>query len=99
MRVNSFRAEVSLRIGLFLLTNLAVIFIASITLKLPGVEHYLQGNGLNLTSPLIFYAAFGFSSSLIYLLISQWMVKCSTKTRIIENPVTEQEIWRVNSVA
>ena len=88
-----------LRIGLFLLTNLAVIFIASITLKLLGVEHYLQGNGLNLTSLLIFCAVFGFSGSLISLLISKWMAKRSTKTRIIEKPVTEQELWLVNTVA
>jgi heat shock protein HtpX len=88
-----------LRIGLFLLTNLAVIFIASITLKLLGVEHYLQGNGLNLTSLLIFCAVFGFSGSLISLLISKWMAKRSTKTRIIEKPATEQELWLVNTVA
>jgi heat shock protein HtpX len=88
-----------LRIGLFLLTNLAVIFIASITLKLLGVEHYLQGNGLNLTSLLIFCAVFGFSGSLISLLISKWMAKRSTNTRIIEKPVTEQELWLVNTIA
>lgn len=88
-----------LRIGLFLLTNLAVIFIASITLNLLGVEHYLQGTELNLTSLLIFCAVFGFSGSLISLLISKWMAKRSTKTRIIETPVTEQERWLVNTVA
>jgi heat shock protein HtpX len=88
-----------LRIGLFLLTNLAVIFIASITLKLLGVEHYPQGNGLNLTSLLIFCAVFGFSGSLISLLISKWMAKRSTNTRIIEKPVTEQELWLVNTIA
>jgi heat shock protein HtpX len=88
-----------LRIGLFLLTNLAVIFIASITLNLLGVEHYLQGTELNLTSLLIFCAVFGFSGSLISLLISKWMAKRSTKTRIIETPATEQERWLVNTVA
>lgn len=88
-----------LRIGLFLLTNLAVIFIASITLNLLGVEHYLQGTELNLSSLLIFCAVFGFSGSLISLLISKWMAKRSTKTRIIETPTTEQERWLVNTVA
>lgn len=88
-----------LRIGLFLLTNLAVIFIASITLNLLGVEHYLQGTELNLSSLLIFCAVFGFSGSLISLLISKWMAKRSTKTRIIETPATEQERWLVNTVA
>jgi len=88
-----------LRIGLFLLTNLAVIFIANITLNLLGVEHYLQGTELNLSSLLIFCAVFGFSGSLISLLISKWMAKRSTKTRIIETPTTEQERWLVNTVA
>jgi len=45
-----------LRIGLFLLTNLAVIIVAGIVLSLLGVEHYLQGYELNLTSLLVFCA-------------------------------------------
>lgn len=87
-----------LRIGLFLLTNLAVIFVASITLSLLGVEHYLQGSGLNLTSLLIFCAVFGFSGSLISLLISKWMAKRFTGTQIIETPRNEQERWLLETV-
>ena len=79
-----------LRIGLFLLTNLAVLGVASVTLSLLGVEHYMQGSGLNLTSLLIFCGVFGFSGSLISLFISKWMAKRSTGTRIIEQPRTEQ---------
>ncbi|MGS2718160.1 protease HtpX [Eionea flava] len=88
-----------LRIGLFLLTNLAVLFIASITLNLLGVDHYLQGSELNLTSLLIFCAVFGFSGSLISLFISKWMAKRSTGTRIIEHASTAQEKWLVDTVA
>lgn len=88
-----------LRIGLFLLTNLAVLFIASITLSLLGVDHYLQGSELNLTSLLIFCAVFGFSGSLISLFISKWMAKRSTGTRIIEQASTAQEKWLVDTVA
>ena len=43
-----------MRIVLFLATNLAVVLVASITLRLLGVENYLAGSGLNLTSLLIF---------------------------------------------
>jgi heat shock protein HtpX len=82
-----------LRIGLFLLTNLAVLIVASFTLSLLGVEHYLQGSGLNLTSLLIFCAVFGFSGSFISLFISKWMAKKTTGTRIIEQPRNEQEAW------
>ena len=86
-----------LRIGLFLLTNLAVIIVASITLQLLGVEHYLQGSGLNLTSLLIFCAVFGFAGSFVSLFISKWMAKRSTRTRIIEQAKTPEERWLVET--
>lgn len=82
-----------LRIGLFLLTNLAVILVASITLSILGVDHYLQGSGLNLTSLLIFCAVFGFSGALISLFISKWIAKRTTRTRVIEQPRTPDERW------
>jgi len=82
-----------MRIGLFLLTNFAVILVVSITMSLLGVEPYLQQSGLNLTSLLIFCALFGFGGSLISLFISKWMAKRSTGTKIIENPSTPDERW------
>ena len=84
-----------MRIILFLLTNLAVILVASVTLNLLGVEHYLSGSGLNLTSLLIFCAVFGFIGSFISLFISKWMAKRSTGTHIIEQPSTQEEKWLV----
>lgn len=82
-----------LRIGLFLLTNIAVVLVASITMSLLGVEPYLQQSGLNLTSLLIFCALIGFGGSLFSLFISKWMAKRSTGTQIIENPRTADERW------
>ena len=72
-----------MRIALYLLTNLAVIVVASITLSLLGVDSYLaqNGSGLNLTSLLIFSAVFGFAGSLISLLISKPMAKWSAKVQ------------------
>lgn len=87
-----------LRIGLFLLTNVAILIVASITMNLLGVGHYLEGSNLNLTSLLVFCAIFGFSGSLISLFISKWMAKRSTGTSIIEQPSTEQERWLVDTV-
>lgn len=87
-----------LRIGLFLLTNLAVIAVASIVMNLLGVGSYLEGSSLNLKSLLIFCAIFGFSGSLISLFISKWMAKRSTGTVIIEQPRTDQERWLVETV-
>jgi len=86
-----------LRIGLFLLTNLAVIIIASITLQLLGVQHYLQGSSLNLTSLLIFCAVFGFAGSFVSLFISKWMAKRSTGTKIITAAHTPDERWLIET--
>lgn len=88
-----------MRIALFLATNLAVILVASVTLNLLGVDHYLSGTGLNLTSLLIFCAVFGFAGSIISLLLSKMMAKMSTRTQLIEQPRTEQERWLLDTVA
>lgn len=89
------------RIGLFLLTNLAVIVVASITLRLLGVESYFQdsGLGINLTGLLIFCAIFGFAGSFISLLISKWMAKRTSGAQIIEHPRTPEERWLMNTVS
>ncbi|TVQ68138.1 MAG: protease HtpX [Oceanospirillales bacterium] len=88
-----------MRILLFLATNLAVLLVASITLNLLGVEHYLQGSGLNLTSLLIFCAVFGFAGSFISLFLSKFMAKKATKTEIITQPRNEDERWLLETVA
>lgn len=88
-----------MRIGLFLLTNLAVLIVASITLKLLGVEHYLSGAGVNYTSLLIFCAVFGFIGSFISLFMSKWMAKKGTGTVLIEQPQSAEEQWLLDTVA
>jgi heat shock protein HtpX len=52
------------RILLFLATNMAIVLVLSVTMRLLGVEPYLNANGLNLTSLLIFAAVMGFGGSL-----------------------------------
>ncbi len=90
-----------LRIGLFLLTNIAVIAIASVTLSLLGVGSYLdsRGSSLDLQSLLIFCAVFGFSGALISLFLSKWMAKRFTGTRVIQSARTAEERWLVDTVA
>ena len=90
-----------LRIALFLLTNLAVILVASISLSLLGFDGYLQQNGvdLNLSGLLVFCAIFGMAGALISLLISKWMAKRAMGVYIIERPRNQSEQWLVNSVA
>ncbi|WP_430623887.1 protease HtpX [Marinimicrobium locisalis] len=88
-----------MRIGLFLLTNFAVLILAGFTLSLLGVDHYLQQNGgLNLTSLLIFCAVFGFGGSFVSLFLSKFIAKKTTGTQIIDSPRTADEQWLVSTV-
>lgn len=87
-----------MRILLFLGTNLAVILVASITLRLLGVEGYLRGQGINFNSLLIFCFIFGMAGSMISLFISKWMAKRSTGTVIIETPSNATEKWLLDTV-
>ncbi|AKO52900.1 protease HtpX [Marinobacter psychrophilus] len=88
-----------MRILLFLATNLAVILVASFTLRLLGVDNYLAQNGIDYGSLLVFAAIFGFAGSLISLLISKPMAKWSTKARVIDTPRTPVERWLLETVA
>ncbi|MDN3525447.1 protease HtpX [Halomonas sabkhae] len=87
-----------MRVLLFLGTNLAVILVASITLRLLGVESYLSANGMNMTGLLIFCFIFGMAGSLVSLFISKWMAKRSTGTVVIESPSNATEQWLVDTV-
>ena len=59
----------------FLVTNLAIVFVLSITMRLLGVEPFLNANGLNLNSLLFFAALMGFGGAFISLSISNWSAK------------------------
>ena len=83
------------RILLFLATNLAILLVASVTLSLLGVESYLTGTGLNLTSLLIFC---GFAGAFISLLMSKFIAKRSMRVKIIEQPSSAQERWLIETV-
>ena len=86
------------RILLFLATNLAVVFVLSITMRLLGVEPYLNANGLNLTSLLIFAAVMGFGGAFISLAISKWSAKTAMGVQVIEAPSNSTEFWLVETV-
>jgi len=89
------------RIFLFLATNIAIIAVLSITLRLLGVERILdeQGADLNLQSLLVFAAVFGFGGSIISLLISKWMAKKTTGAQVITQPRNQTEFWLMQTVA
>lgn len=88
------------RILLFVATNIAVLFVLSIVLRLFGVDSFLDksGTGLNMYSLLIFAAVFGFGGSFISLAMSKWMAKRMMGAKVITNPRSVTEIWLVDTV-
>ena len=86
------------RIVLFLATNMAIVLVLSVTMRLLGVEPYLNANGLNLGSLLIFAAVMGFGGSFISLAISKWSAKKAMGVQVIEAPSTSTEFWLVETV-
>lgn len=88
-----------LRIGLFLLTNLAIMLVAGIVINILGVGKFISHGQLNLQSLLIFCAVFGFTGSFISLFISKWMAKRSMGVELIENPRNADERWLMETVA
>ena len=89
-----------LRIALFLATNLGIIIILSISMRLLGIDSMLEQSGnLNLNALLVFSAIFGMGGAFISLAISKWMAKKSMGVRVIEQPSNPTELWLVNTVA
>lgn len=90
-----------MRILLFLATNIAVVMVASITLRLLGMERILDesGTNLNYNSLLVFCAVIGMGGSFVSLLLSKWMAKRSSGAVVIEQPRNDTERWLVDTVA
>ena len=88
------------RVFLFLMTNLAVVFVLSITLRLLGVDRILdeQGTGLNLNNLLVFSAVLGFGGALFSLAISKWSAKRAMGVQVIVEPRDPHEVWLVETV-
>lgn len=87
-----------LRVLLLVATNFAVLILASITLRLLGVEPWLAANGINFGSLLIFGAVLGFGGAFFSLAISKWIAKKTMGVHVIEQPRNEAEAWLVNTV-
>jgi heat shock protein HtpX len=87
------------RIFLLVATNVAVLVVLSITLRLLGVDRILdERGGLDLTALLIFSAVLGFGGSLLSLAMSKFIAKRAMGVRIIEQPRDAAEAWLVETV-
>ncbi|MCC5862162.1 MAG: protease HtpX [Gammaproteobacteria bacterium] len=87
------------RIVLFLGTNIAVLVVLAVVLRVLGIDSYLEAEGgLNLQALLVFSAVIGFSGAFISLAISKMVAKWQTKARVIDQPRNATESWLLNTV-
>ena len=86
------------RVLLFLATNFAILIVASVTLRLLGVEPWLNENGIDFTSLLIFGAVIGFGGAFVSLALSRWMAKRAMGVQLIDQPRNEHEAWLLETV-
>jgi len=87
------------RVVLFLGTNLAVVLVLSVVLKLLGLDRAMfSQTGVSYGGLLAFAAVVGFTGSIISLLMSKRMAKWSTGAHVIEQPASEPEAWLVETV-
>ena len=83
-----------LRVGLFILTNLAVMAMLTLVASLTGMDRYAGGIG-----PLLMYSAvIGFTGSFFSLLISKFVAKWTTGAKVITQPSSEVEAWLLQTV-
>ena len=87
------------RIFLFIMTNLAVLFVINITLRLLGVDRWVNETGaIDFGSLLVLSAVIGFSGSIVSLLMSKWSAKRMVGAQVIANPSDPTERWLVETV-
>lgn len=86
------------RILLFLVTNFAILIVASVTLRLLGFEPWLNQQGINFTSLLVFGAVLGFGGAFFSLAISKWAAKNMMGVQLIGQPRNEAETWLLETV-
>jgi heat shock protein HtpX len=86
------------RVLLFLATNLAIIVVLSIVIRLFGLDGWLTEQGIDYGGLLIFAAIFGFAGSFISLAMSKWLAKRAMGVRVIGQPGNATEQWLVSTV-
>jgi heat shock protein HtpX len=88
------------RILLFLVTNIAIMLVLSITLRILGVDSILAENGsdLNIQALVAFSGVIGFGGAFISLAISKWMAKRMTGAVVITSPTSNIEKWLITTV-
>ena len=86
------------RIILFVATNLAVVLVLSIVLRVFGLDRALAAQGFQYGQLLVYSLVVGFTGAIISLLMSKSIAKWTTGAHVIETPANEAEAWLVETV-
>lgn len=87
------------RVGLFILTNLAVLLVLNFVLLL--IEPWLTAQGISVENAAIWIIAlvFGMGGALVSLALSKTMALRSTGAKVIKTPQNDRERWLVEVVS
>jgi heat shock protein HtpX len=87
------------RVLLFLVTNLAVVIVLSISASL--LEGFLAARGIRIPQLqlLVWAFVFGMGGSFVSLLLSKWMAIRFTGAQVIGEPRNDAEAWLVQTVS
>ncbi len=85
------------RIFLFLATNIAVLVVVSIVLRVTGIDQAMASQG-GMGPLLAFSAVVGFTGAFISLLMSKFIAKRSTGAQVITGSEGETQAWLVETV-
>ena len=87
------------RIFLFIVTNLAIVLMLSIVVRLLGLETGVTPEGLDLRALAIFCLIYGMGASFLSLQMSRWIAKRATGVRLIDGRTGRQEVdWLYTTV-
>ena len=86
------------RIVLFLATNLAVVLVLSVVLKLFGLDRAMAAQGFQYGQLLVYSVVVGFTGAIISLLMSKTIAKWTTGAQVIDTPRNDAEAWLVETV-
>jgi len=86
------------RVVLFVLTNVAVLVVLSIVLRVLGLDRVAAQEGFALGPLLAFSAVVGFTGAIISLLMSKQMAKWSTGAQVIDGTESADHAWLVQTV-
>jgi heat shock protein HtpX len=86
------------RIMLFVLTNIAVLVVLTVVLRVFGLDRAIAQEGFAVGPLLAFSAVVGFTGAIISLLMSKQMAKWSTGAQIVDGSESADHRWLVETV-